>query len=188
MAREYKKINPDCHYIGIEISPEYARLAERHCDSVIELDIEAADEDYVRDTLAGDCWIFGDSLEHLMDPWSLLQRVRRTIPDGGSVVACIPNAQHWSVQARLSCGILRYEESGLLDKGHLRWFTRITILEMFAACGFNVVEGFPRIFNEPDRDKFLPAIRAMATSAGIDPDMAVEDALPLQYVIRAVPV
>ncbi|HJV74348.1 MAG TPA: methyltransferase domain-containing protein [Noviherbaspirillum sp.] len=187
LAREYKRINKDSHYIGIEIVPEYAQLAQRYCDQVMELDIEEVDEGYLRDKLLSECWIFGDALEHLKDPWALLAKIRQVIPESGSIVACIPNAQHWSIQARLSCGDFRYESSGLLDRTHLRWFTRATIIDMFEEARFEIVEGIPRIFDEPARENFLPAIRAMATSMGVDPDMAVDDALPLQYVIRAVP-
>jgi SAM-dependent methyltransferase len=188
LAREYKKSNPACRYIGIEVAPDYARLAQRYCDIVYELDIERADEAYLRGCLLADCWVFGDSLEHLNDPWALLERIRRIIPEHGSVCACIPNAQHWSVQARLNCGELRYEKTGLLDRTHLRWFTRITIMEMFQQAGFKIVAGASRIFNMPDRKKLLPAIRLMASSVGADPELAVKDALPFQYVLRAVPI
>jgi SAM-dependent methyltransferase len=188
LAREYKKLNPGCYYTGIEIAPEFAELARRHCDSVHVLDIEDASEAYLRESLGADGWIFGDALEHLRDPWSLLERIRRIVPSTGCVVACIPNAQHWSVQARLSAGLFRYEPSGLLDRTHLRWFTRITIVEMFHGAGFKIVAGVPRILNEPQRETVLPAIRTMASSLGIDPEQAVTDALALQYVVRAVPV
>jgi hypothetical protein len=47
-AREHKKANPDCRYIGIEVVPEYARLAERYCDAVIEVDIESVDEQFLQ--------------------------------------------------------------------------------------------------------------------------------------------
>jgi SAM-dependent methyltransferase len=188
LAREYKKINGNCRYTGIEVNPGYARLAQRYCDAVVELDIEAADETFFRDASACDCWIFGDTLEHLRDPWLLLSRIRKVIPISGSIVACIPNAQHWSVQARLSCGDFRYEASGLFDRTHLRWFTRATIVELFSASGFTIVDGSRRIFDEPEREKVLPAIRAMADSVGADADEAVKNSLPIQYVVRAVPV
>jgi hypothetical protein len=61
------------------------------------------------------------------------------------------------------------------------------MVEMFEKARFTIVEGRPRIFNEPDRDKVLPAIRAMASAIGADPDMAANDAMPMQYVIRAIP-
>jgi SAM-dependent methyltransferase len=186
LAKAYKKINPGCNYIGIEIDSQYAQLARRYCDSVINLDIEEADENVFRTFISSDCWVFGDALEHLRDPWSLLTRIRTLVSPGACVVACIPNAQHWSVQARLNCGNFRYEESGLLDRTHLRWFTRITIIDLFHSSGFKIIAGVPRIFDEPEREKVLPAIRSMAVLIGADPEQAVTDATPLQYVVKAV--
>jgi 2-polyprenyl-3-methyl-5-hydroxy-6-metoxy-1,4-benzoquinol methylase len=185
LAREYKVRNNNCHYTGIEIVPEYAKLASRYCDSVLSCDIETADDKVFQDN--SDCWVFGDSLEHLKDPWAVLGRIRAAIPSTGCIVACLPNAQHWSVQVLLSCGQFRYQDSGLLDRTHLRWFTRITMLEMFEKTGFKVIEGHPRIFNEPDRDKVLPAIRALASSIGANPEVAASDATAFQFVVRAVP-
>jgi 2-polyprenyl-3-methyl-5-hydroxy-6-metoxy-1,4-benzoquinol methylase len=185
LAREFKNKGGRGHYTGVELVPEYAELARRHCDRVLTLDIESVDVGYLRESLFGDCWIFGDTLEHLRDPWTLLSRIRQAIGSDGSVVACIPNAQHWSIQAMLSAGAFRYQASGLLDRTHLRWFTRITIAEMFAAAGFRIVEGRSRIFNEPVRELILPRIRELAAAAGADPDQAVADAIPLQYVVRA---
>ena len=108
LAREYKKINPSCYYTGIEISADYAALAARHCDAVLALDIESVDENFIHSNLVADTWIFGDTLEHLKDPWLLLRKIRQSISTEGCVVACIPNVQHWSIQARLSCGQFRY--------------------------------------------------------------------------------
>jgi SAM-dependent methyltransferase len=187
LAREYKKANADCHYVGIDIMPEYAELAKRHCDEVLAMDIENANLDFLGSTLAADCWIFGDSLEHLRDPWALLKNIRKTIAANGCVVACIPNGQHWSAQARLNIGEFRYEEAGLFDRSHLRWFTRITIMEMFADCGFRVEQMEMFMNDDPGLDRCIPAIRLMAETWGRDPDQAVRDATAVQYVIRAVP-
>ena len=187
LAREFKKISANCYWLGIEIDPMYAELAKRHCDESMVLNIENASENFWKETKNADCWIFGDTLEHLKDPWSTLKLIRENISPEGAVVACIPNAQHWSIQAKISIGDFRYESSGLLDKTHLRWFTRQTIIEMLDQSGFQIEAGMPRIFNEPSREVFLPIIEQMARAAGVDPQVAVTDALPLQYVIRAVP-
>jgi SAM-dependent methyltransferase len=186
LAREFKRGAPTCHYRGVEIDPGYAELAKRYCDEVVVCDLDGADEGFWQACSDRDCWIFGDTLEHLKDPWAVLRRIRSLIPPSGSVVACIPNAQHWSMQAKLSVGDFRYRDSGLLDRTHLRWFTRQTILESFREAGFEIVAGKPRIFNEPNRERFLPLIEQMAQAAGADPKQAVQDALPLQYVVRAV--
>jgi SAM-dependent methyltransferase len=186
LAREYKKLNPHVHYTGIEIDPGYAQLAREHCDRVLDMNIETACADLIAGDLAADCWVFGDVLEHLYDPWALLQKIREASAPGSCIVACIPNAQHWSVQARLSVGDFRYEDAGLFDRTHIRWFTLVTMLELFTQAGWTVEAGVPRVFDEPQREKFLPMIHAMAAAAGRDPEMAVQDALPLQYVFRAV--
>ncbi|WP_286919641.1 class I SAM-dependent methyltransferase [Pseudomonas sp. UBA6753] len=186
LAREYKKLNPSVHYTGIEIEPSYAELAREHCDRVLDMNIEAVTADLLASDLAADCWVFGDVLEHLYDPWQLLSKIREASAPGTSIVACIPNAQHWSVQVRLSVGDFRYEDSGLFDRTHIRWFTLATMLEMFAQAGLTVEAGIPRVFDEPQRERYLPVIHAMAAAAGTDPEVAVQDALPLQYVFRAV--
>jgi SAM-dependent methyltransferase len=187
LARESKKTNPSAHYLGIEIFPEYAELARRFCDEVRVLDADSTDDTFYDEHAGVDCWVFGDVLEHLKDPWRVLRQIRRVIQKG-CVVACIPNAQHWSVQARLCAGAFRYEDSGLMDRTHLRWFTRQTIHELFQTCGFKLDAGFSRIFPEPQRDVFLKAIREMASVIGLDPEIASEDSKPLQYVVRAIPV
>ena len=184
-ARAYKNIVLDCHYTGIEIDRDYAEASKRFCDRVLHSSIEALDDDAFDSLFPSDCWVFGDTLEHLQDPWGLLRKIRTRIAPGGCVVACIPNAQHWSVQARLSSGQFRYEEAGLLDRTHLRWFTRVTIGEMFEAAGFKIVEGGARTFAEPGRDKVLEAIRLLAQSVDADPEQAASDATAFQWVLRA---
>jgi len=187
LAREFRKSH-NVDWVGIEIDPDYAKLAQRHCDKTEIQDIDNCDERFYKQHADRDCWIFGDTLEHLKDPWSVLKHIRKVIPSHGVVVACIPNAQHWSLIVRLALGNFRYEESGLLDRTHLRWFTRTTMIELFNSQGFGIAEGFPRVFDEPDRERFLPLIQEISIRAGADPMIAMNDSIPLQYVIRAVPI
>ncbi len=186
LAHAVNSSRPDVHYIGVELDPKAAEIAARFCDGVQALDLEATDDSQFRGYASRDCWVFGDVLEHLRDPWKVLQRIRAVLPPGGCVVASIPNVQHWSLQGRLSVGDFRYESGGLLDRTHLRWFTRVTIFELFQSAGFRIEAGVPRIFDEPGREPVLNAIRQMAMAMGRDPEGAVRDALPLQYVVRAV--
>lgn len=186
LAREFKKIAPSAYYFGVEIEASYADRADRYCDEILVLNIEKADEEFWKNQADKDCWVFGDTLEHLIDPWAVLKKIHASLPVGGVVVACIPNAQHWSIQARLSIGDFRYENEGLLDKTHLRWFTRQTIIELFQGAGFDIEDGLPRIFHEPARDRFLPLIGEIARVAGADPEVAISDSIPLQYVVKAV--
>lgn len=187
LAQAYRSSNPGCDYWGLELNPTAAGIARGHCDRVMALDIETmsdGDWDALRER---DCWVFGDVLEHLRYPWRVLSRVRQMLPAGGCIVISVPNAQHWSVQARLAVGSFRYEDQGLMNRGNLRWFTRVTLLEMLQQAGLRMEAGVPRIFDEPGRQAVMPAIRQMAQAMGVNPDDAERDALALQYVVRAVP-
>lgn len=187
LAREFKKTNQNVHWLGVEIDSNYAELAKRYCNDTLVHNIDDCNQEFYDQQSNRDCWVFGDTLEHLKDPWAVIKNIRRVIPVNGSIVACIPNAQHWSLITKLSVGDFRYQDSGLLDRTHIRWFTRQTIIELFEGQSLKIVEGIPRIFNEPMRNKFLPFIGEIAKQCGVDPELAINDSIPLQYVVRAIP-
>jgi SAM-dependent methyltransferase len=188
MGAAFLRTRPECEYIGIEMVPEYAEVARERCSEVVVANIEQMEDRSFEILFPTDCWIFGDVLEHLYDPWKTLQRVRASLSGRGCVVACIPNAQHWTVQGKLNTGVFRYEDAGLLDRTHIRWFTRKTIIELFDSSGFQIEEMGGRVFEEgPGRGRVMPAIRALAQTLGEDPDVAEQDAMPIQYLVRARP-
>jgi hypothetical protein len=188
LARAYREAHPECHYIGIEIDQAYGAVAADHCDAVHIGDIQSLlSNPNLLSVLHGDCWIFGDTLEHTQDPWQVLRCIRKRMPTNGSVCACIPNMQHWSVQLKLNRGTIQYEDSGLLDRTHLRWFSRQTMLQLFKESGFAIELVKPRIFPHPQLQQALEIISWVAGKQGADPQLAMQDSLPLQYVIRARP-
>jgi len=187
LAREFKIINPACHYVGLDVVEDYLIMAKRHCDETVLADIEKQDESFFEKYKDRDCWIFADSLEHLIDPWLLLRKVREVIPVHAYVVACIPNAQNWSLVGNLAIGNFRYQDSGLLDKTHLRWFTRQTMFELFEGAGFIVESVTSRIKDDPDNMPFLSIIKDIANFAGADVETVARDSIPFQYVFKVKP-
>lgn len=188
LAREFKKLAPQVFYAGVEIDESYAKLAKQYCDSVYTLNIDDAPDYFWQLQSNIEAWIFGDVLEHLKDPWRVLSNIHEVIPKSGYIAACVPNVQHWSIQAKLSMGDFRYEDSGLMDRTHLRWFTRRSIHEMFENSGFKVIQEIPRIFHEQNTSEILKSISHTAALCGFNPELAIKDAMPLQYVIKAVPI
>ncbi len=186
LARDYKRLNPNCHYTGCDIDASYVDMAKQHCDQVLVANIDEVELSFYDALKGSDLWVFGDTLEHMKDPWAVLRQVRQSMGQGGQVVACIPNAQHWSIQAKLATGAFWYEDSGLLDRTHLRWFTRTTIPHLFEQAGFELVHLGARIFDEPGYEVLAPVIEEMAELCGGDVASAVADARPLQYVVSAV--
>ena len=186
LARAYRSRHPETRWLGIEIEPTYAEAARRYCQNVLVGDVEILlEQSGNTPLLQADCWVFGDSLEHLRDPWQVIRKVHDLLPAGGCICACIPNAQHWSLQARLCLGQFVYEESGLLDRTHLRWFTPTTMTSLFEDNGFQIRSVTPRIFPHPAEAMALEQIRHFAERLGGDPAQAEKDARPLQLVIRA---
>lgn len=186
-AKALRARQPGLHITGVDVDVEYARLAARSCDRVFVCDIETLDSAGLAPLFPSDCWVFGDSLEHLREPWRLLEVVRQRIDSDGCVVTCIPNAQHWTVQARLACGELHYEDEGLLDRTHLRWFTRKSMLAMFARTGWRVEQTALRSLTQPPPPAVVDALQRMAQALGADPREALADAQVFQYVFRLTP-
>jgi 2-polyprenyl-3-methyl-5-hydroxy-6-metoxy-1,4-benzoquinol methylase len=88
-----------------------------------------------------DCIVFNDVLEHTADPWAVLADTRRLLSSTGRVVASIPNVRHRSVLRPLVLhGQWQYEEQGVLDRTHLRFFTRASMIDLFHDSGFEVLE------------------------------------------------
>ncbi len=185
MARAYRERNPGSSYVGLEIDPEYAAASARYCTEVLTGNVEQLpDADLVR-LCDAQCWVFGDALEHLYDPWKLLRRIAHFSAPGTEIVASIPNAQYWGIQSVLNSGAFIYQDAGLLDRTHIRWFTRMTMLMMFADTGYAVTQILARNGNPPNAG-ISQAIRLMATSSGADADQALADSVAFQYVLKAV--
>lgn len=86
-----------------------------------------------------DVIVFNDSLEHCPDHVPVLQLAVRLLKPGGAIVASIPNIRYWPhVQQYLIEGDWRYESQGVLDRTHLRFFTKKSMLRDFAAAGLEV--------------------------------------------------
>jgi SAM-dependent methyltransferase len=123
------------HVTGIELVPEVAEVARTHLDHVAVADVEAG---FPFSPTSFDALVFADVLEHLVDPWRVLREATSLLAEGGFVVASVPNVQNLDVLWRLMRGQWDYRERGLLDRGHLRFFTLATVRELFAQAGLTV--------------------------------------------------
>jgi GT2 family glycosyltransferase/2-polyprenyl-3-methyl-5-hydroxy-6-metoxy-1,4-benzoquinol methylase/tetratricopeptide (TPR) repeat protein len=135
------KERQECAVFGIELVPEVAAEARKHLDLVMCDDIEAVGGPLVE--FSGDpvdCLVFGDVLEHLRDPGAALSRCEAILRDGGSVVVSVPNVLSATVMCSLSDGRWAYQEAGILDKTHLRWFGLQDITELLESAGLKVQE------------------------------------------------
>lgn len=123
---------------GIDITPEAIEKAteflnEAHCMKV---------EDYFASYPESkfDVVIFGDVLEHVINAEEVLRLTAQALKPRGRVVASIPNVGHLAVRAMLLEGRWEYANLGLLDRDHVRFFTRETIQKLFEDSGYKVNE------------------------------------------------
>lgn len=81
--------------------------------------------------------ICGDVLEHLVDPWSAVAKLRETLRPGGRMICSLPNVRNASfVLMLLFERSFRYRESGVMDRTHLRWFCRKDARALFEDAGY----------------------------------------------------
>ena len=86
-----------------------------------------------------DCIFFNDVLEHMVDPAAALRRAQKYLVPDGKIVASIPNIAHFPTVWRLVArGQWEYTERGILDRTHLRFFTRQSIRRLFEEAGFSI--------------------------------------------------
>ena len=86
-----------------------------------------------------DCVIFNDVLEHLFAPDDALRYARVLLAPGGVVVASIPNIRNFPTLWQLMLKARwEYEDSGILDRTHLRFFTKSSIQAMFEGEGYDI--------------------------------------------------
>ena len=127
-----------CVVVGVEQRPEAAAMAMRFCESVLVGNIEHMLLDLEPSSF--DVLLLIDVLEHLVDPVSTLRRLVPLLRPSGRIVVALPNVAHWSIRLRLLSGRFDYEDSGIMDKTHLHFYTLRTAREMLERAGLAILE------------------------------------------------
>jgi 2-polyprenyl-3-methyl-5-hydroxy-6-metoxy-1,4-benzoquinol methylase len=130
-----KNVHTSALLYGIELNENAVGIAKSFAN-VICGNIETDGISF--DGVKFDVIIFGDVLEHLKDPESIIKMCKEHLSDNGRIICSIPNVQHISVLRQLIYGRFTYTETGLLDKTHIHLFTKYEILKMFENAGYSV--------------------------------------------------
>lgn len=119
--------------VGIEPSALAVEAGVR-CDNVYRLPVEKAVGEIDRQF---DVIVAADVLEHLVDPWTVLAHLRPLLAKEGMLLVSIPNVANLRILLRLAFRRdWRFDESGLFDRTHLRWFGRDSLRQMLVGAGF----------------------------------------------------
>ncbi|MBA4003678.1 MAG: glycosyl transferase family 2, partial [Delftia sp.] len=113
-----------CVCDGVTLSQEEARHAAPFYRHVHVADLEDCDLDQLFGDARYDYIVCADVLEHLRQPERILAACRKRLTPEGRLLISVPNAGYSGLVAELLHGEFRYREEGLLDRTHLRFFTR----------------------------------------------------------------
>lgn len=120
--------------VGVEYVTDVAKIAqERGVQNIYTGDFSLVAKKISTQEGRFDTILFGDVLEHMIDPWTALAQAKDLLVDGGQIVASVPNFRYWRVMYNVFFrGNFRYESDGIMDRTHLRFFCRRNILEMIS--------------------------------------------------------
>ena len=170
---------------SVERDGRFAEDLSIFADEVIITDLDWLD---LRDRLAGkkfDVVLAGDVLEHCSKPELVLLQLHDLLKPSGYVVISLPNIAHGDVRLSLLAGNFDYRATGLLDRTHLRFFTRKSIEEFLTQNHYAVGEIFASTasmgtteFGPPNSNIPVEAINYVQQD---------RDAMVYQYIVKAVP-
>ena len=123
--------------VGIEVNEEVAKKGSRYYNPLLIGDVEKMRLPFEEGHF--DCILYGDVLEHLIDPWKVLREHSTLLRSGGTIVCSIPNIRHYRIVKKLVFkGKWEYEGDGILDRTHLRFFTIHSFRRMLEEAGFEI--------------------------------------------------
>lgn len=191
LGQAYKEKNPDTVWHGVEINKEAIKLAKDNIDGAwIANANDFKPNKTILKTAPYDAIIYGDVIEHFIDPLKCMPDHLELLRPGGELIACIPNVQHWTLMRKVLNGDWNYQRSGLLDNTHLRFFTRKSIRKLLTSLDLEFIEqqrfsyensAFAK--REKEKRHFLQTIKAANQALGIE--FNEYDFRTFQYFIRA---
>lgn len=122
---------------GIEINEDWANEAKKFYDEIIVSSVENVSGSFFENA---DCVIFGDVLEHLAHPLTVLKKVVDSSPKKSYFIISVPNVANIWIRVQLLFGRFDYTEKGILDKTHLRFFTHKSLLDLISKSDLFVHE------------------------------------------------
>jgi 2-polyprenyl-3-methyl-5-hydroxy-6-metoxy-1,4-benzoquinol methylase len=122
---------------GVDIH-EFPNVHER-VDRFVRADLDRGLPSAAELDAPFDVVLAADVLEHVREPELLLSNCRDVLAPRGVLLASVPNFGHWYARGRTALGMFDYEQRGILDRGHVRFFTRRGLLRRLRDAGFAIV-------------------------------------------------
>lgn len=186
---------PGCRVVGIEPMARAAERAREAYEAVETLTVEQLPTDWGLEAGVGrfDVIVLADVLEHLVNPWRVLQKLRPWLKPGGILLVSLPNARNLQVLGGLAAGRWRYTGAGVLDVSHLRFFTRQEAAEMLGQTGWqiqhttlNLDPALRELYRAYQQDPTRPFRVGPMSLSGLSP-LDAQELCAIQLFFRAQP-
>lgn len=127
--------NTSLRFFGIEPHRDWAQVACHLYEKIWICSIEDMEDEFLR---GYDLVVLGDVLEHLSDSQATLERIVNAQPSCTLFLISVPNVANFWIRLNLLFGHFDYTDRGILDRTHLRFFTRKSLLQMLKNVGLDV--------------------------------------------------
>jgi len=107
---------------GVTISPDEAKIASEYCENVYVHDLESGLPEGIK-SKSYECVLCSHLIEHLRDPNIMLEEVYSVMKNGARLIVALPNVVHYKNRFRILLGKFEYEESGIMDNTHYKFYT-----------------------------------------------------------------
>jgi SAM-dependent methyltransferase len=153
-----------CSVTAVESNPTSVEKLKKFCDRVYALDLnEAAWPNALDKDGKFDYVIAADVLEHVYNPWKVLQGMKTMLNPGGSIILSLPHAAHSSVLTSFYNGDVEYREWGLLDKTHIRFFGLHNVEGLYESAGLAITR-VHFVIVKPEDSEFAEHWKALPAS------------------------
>lgn len=113
-----------CTVVGVDSDPTVLSKAEKNMSSIL---IASLDDEKTWKKIQRlgpfDVVLASNVIEHLIDPWKTLDCIQELLQPGGLAVIAVPNIAFWRARLRLLRGVWKYEDYGIFDRTHIKFFT-----------------------------------------------------------------
>ena len=179
IASQYKQINPDCHYIGIESNPELAKNSAAQVDRILVGNIQENISTLNISPKTVDCLIYGLNLMAIADPTEILKYSQTWLKNDAQILAIVPNVQHWRRIINLLKG--NWENSEIVRY----WFSLESLKSCFDKAGLQIYEVQTRGEKGKEFEKFLQFAQPLVNGLGLDGKKFATQTAAEYFIVRA---
>ncbi len=129
-----------CEVVGVDFSKEQLEICQSRnaYQALYQIDLNNINTELDEYKHYFDTIVITDVIEHLTTPEKLLSKLQYYLKENGNIIISVPNVNHLSVKLSLLLGEFNYQETGILDESHVKFYTARTIIALLNKFNFQI--------------------------------------------------